>query len=86
MWLSNTKEIQKYIKFYFLCFIFRLKSFNVWICHRLLRVMEQKVREQKKSTRKIFGIQNFSPFWTAFSEPRLHQLWTVVRVTKWMTF
>ena len=27
-----------------------------------LRVMERKVREQKKSTRKIFGIQNFSPF------------------------
>ena len=36
MWLSNTKEIQKYIKFYFLCFIFRLKSFSVWICQRLL--------------------------------------------------
>ena len=54
--------MQKYIKFYFLCFIFRLKSFSVWICQRLLRVMERKVREQKKSTRKIFGIQNFSPF------------------------
>ena len=43
-------------------FIFRLKSFSVWICQKLLRVMERKVREQKKSTRKIFGIQNFSPF------------------------
>ena len=43
-------------------FIFLLNSFSVWICQRLLRVMERKVREQKKSTRKIFGIQNFSPF------------------------
>ena len=42
--------------------------------------MERKVREQKKSTRKIFGIQNFSHFLKAFSDPRLHQLWTVVRV------
>ena len=61
-------------------FIFLLNSFSVWICQRLLRVMERKVREQKKSTRKIFGMQNFSPFWKAFSDPRLHQLWTVVRV------
>ena len=43
-------------------FIFLLNSFSVWICQRLLRVMERKVREQKKSTRKIFGMQNFSPF------------------------
>ena len=43
-------------------FIFLLNSFSVWICQRLLRVMERNVREQKKSTRKIFGIQNFSPF------------------------
>lgn len=43
-------------------FIFLLNSFSVWICQRLLRVMERKIREQKKSTRKIFGIQNFSPF------------------------
>ena len=43
-------------------FIFLLNSFSVWICQRLLRVIERKVREQKKSTRKIFGIQNFSPF------------------------
>ena len=32
--------------------------------------MERNVREQKKSTRKIFGMQNFSPFWKAFSENR----------------
>ena len=43
-------------------FIFLLNSFSVWICQRLLRVIERKVREQKKSTRKIFGMQNFSPF------------------------
>ena len=43
-------------------FIFLLNSFSVWICQRLLRVMERKIREQKKSTRKIFGIQNFSHF------------------------
>ena len=53
---AKTKEIQKYIKFYFLCFIFRLKSFSDWICQRLLRVIGRKVREQKKSTRKIFGM------------------------------
>ena len=50
------------IAHYFFCFIFLLNSFSVWICQRLLRVMERKVREQKKSTRKIFGMQNFSPF------------------------
>ena len=43
-------------------FIFLLNSFSVWICQRLLRVMERKVREQKKSTKKILGMQNFSPF------------------------
>ena len=43
-------------------FIFLLNSFSVWICQRLLRVMERKDREQKKSIRKIFGMQNFNPF------------------------
>ena len=47
---------------YYFRFIFLLNSFSVWICQRLLRVMERKDREQKKSTRKIFGMQNFSPF------------------------
>ena len=31
--------------------------------------MERKVREQKKSTRKIFGMQNFSPFLKGFQRP-----------------
>ena len=56
----------------YLRFIFLLNSFSVWICQRLLRVMERKVREQKKSTKKTFGIQNDSPLWKAFSDPRLH--------------
>ena len=54
--VSDTSGIAHYV------FIFLLNSFSVWICQRLLRVMERKVREQKKSTRKIFGMQNFSPF------------------------
>ena len=77
--LCKCPQIAGYYKDYFR-FIFLLNSFSVWICQRLLRVMERKVREQKNSTRKIFGMQNFSPFWKAFSDPRLHQLWTVVWV------
>ena len=58
--LAKSKNRGEYANFqiahYFFCFIFLLNSFSVWICQRLLRVMERKVSEQKKSIRKIFGM------------------------------